>query len=347
MSKRTREDESDGAASGAVVAVKRGRQDGTGNTQAIVETGPLRTSSLAAPIMLLTGHAGEVFCAEFSPDGRSIASGAFDRQIYLWNTHEECQNYAATIAHAGAILDIHWSSDGDKLYTASSDKTCAVWDAHTGERIRRLRGHASIVNCCSPARKSPMLASGSDDGTIKIWDTRRRGYVHSLGNKYQVTAVAYGSNPDQVITAGLDNEIKVWDLRRKDVAFAMKGHVDTVTGLKLSPDGNHVLSNAMDNTVRMWDVRPYAKERMEKVFKGAQHGFEKNLIRCAWTPDGKHVGCGSADRNVYIWNVATQQIKYKLPGHSGSVNDIDFHPSEPIVLSASSDKKIYLGELTL
>lgn len=133
-----------------------------------VTCSPLRTSSLAAPIMLLTGHAGEVFCAEFSPDGRSIASGAFDRQIYLWNTHEECQNYAATIAHAGAILDIHWSSDGDKLYTASSDKTCAVWDAHTGERIRRLRGHASIVNCCSPARKSPMLASGSDDGTIKV-----------------------------------------------------------------------------------------------------------------------------------------------------------------------------------
>ena len=41
-----------------------------------------------------------------------------------------------------------------------------------------------------------------------------------------------------------------------------------MTGLKLSPEGNHVLSNAMDNTVRMWDVRPYAKERMEKVFKG-------------------------------------------------------------------------------
>jgi WD40 repeat protein len=62
----------------------------------------------------------------------------------------------------------------------------------------------------------------------------------------------------------------------------------------------------------------------------AQHGFEKNLIKCAWTPDGKHIGCGSADRNVYVWSVATGQVKYKLPGHTGSVNDIDFHPSEPI-----------------
>lgn len=345
-SKRTRED-SESTESGAVVAVKRGRQDGTGNTQAIVESGPLRTSSLASPIMQLTGHAGEVFSAKFSPDGKSIASVSFDRQIYLWNTFGDCENYMAMIGHAGAILDVRWSSDGEKIFTASSDKTCAVWDATTGERIRRLRGHASIVNCCCPARKSPMLASGSDDGTIKIWDSRRRGYVHSLGNKYQVTAVAYGTNTDQVITAGLDNVIKVWDLRRQSVAFEMEGHRETVTGLTISPNGNHVLSNAMDNTVRMWDIRPYAKQRMEKTFKGAQHGFEKNLIKCAWTPDGKHVGCGSADRNVYIWNVDTGGIKYKLPGHTGSVNDVDFHPSEPIVLSASSDKKLYLGELTL
>eukprot|EP00038_Savillea_parva_P014485 m.11117 g.11117 ORF g.11117 m.11117 type:complete len:347 (-) comp2817_c0_seq1:1239-2279(-) len=346
MAKRTRDDGSAGDDS-AVVAVKRGRGDGTGNDKAIIETGPLRTSSLAAPIMLLTGHAGEVFGAEFSPDGNAIASASFDRQIYLWNTFGECENYAATIGHKGAILDVHWSADGSKLFTASSDKTCAVWDAATGERIRRLQGHASIVNCCSPARKSAMLASGSDDGTIKIWDTRRRGYTHSLGNKYQVTAVAYGASDEQVITAGLDNVVKVWDLRKREVVFTMEGHRETVTGLKLSPDGNHVLSNAMDNTVRMWDVRPYAKQRMEKVFTGAQHGFEKNLIRCAWTPDGKHVACGSADRNVYVWSVATQQIKYKLPGHTGSVNDVDFHPSEPIILSASSDKKIYLGELTL
>lgn len=129
---------------------------------------PMRTSSLAAPIMLLTGHAGEVFSAEFSPDGKAVASASFDRQIYLWNTFGECENYAATIGHKGAILDIHWSSDGSKLFTASSDKTCGVWDAQTGERIRRLRGHASIVNCCSPAQKSPLLASGSDDGTIKV-----------------------------------------------------------------------------------------------------------------------------------------------------------------------------------
>lgn len=54
---------------------------------------------------------------------------------------------------------------------------------------------------------------------------------------------------------------------------------------------------------------------------------------------------GSADRMVYIWEVASRRILYKLPGHSGGVNEVAFHPSEPVVVSASSDKQLYLGEL--
>ena len=89
---------------------------------------------------------------------------------------------------------------------------------------------------------------------------------------------------DTVITGGLDNMVKVWDTRKMAVLYEMSGHTNTVTGLKLSPDGNHVLSNGMDNTVRMWDVRPYAKQRLAKTFVGAQHGFEKNLIKCRCAP---------------------------------------------------------------
>ena len=48
---------------------------------------------------------------------------------------------------------------------------------------------------------------------------------------------------------------------------------------------------------------------------------------------------------VYIWDVASRKLLYKLPGHSGSVNDSVFHPTEPIVCSASSDRQLYLGEL--
>jgi len=55
------------------------------------------------------------------------------------------------------------------IFTASTDKTCGVFDVQTGERIKRFKGHTTFVNSCSPARKGPeLLASGSDDGSVKV-----------------------------------------------------------------------------------------------------------------------------------------------------------------------------------
>lgn len=90
------------------------------------------------------------------------------------------------------------------------------------------------------------------------------------------------------------------------------------------------------------------------------------MLRCSWSPDGSKVSAGSADRFVYVWDTNSRRIIYKLPGHNGSVNDVVFHPKEPIsklfhsfknvkirqlmilfplVASGASDKQIYLGEI--
>ena len=53
-----------------------------------------RTSNLHAPIMQLSGHSSEIYSLKFSPDGQSLASGSFDRLIYLWRVFgESCENY--------------------------------------------------------------------------------------------------------------------------------------------------------------------------------------------------------------------------------------------------------------
>ena len=57
------------------------------------------------------------------------------------------------------------------------------------------------------------------------------------------------------------------------------------------------------------------------------------------------VTAGSACRNVFVWDFDSRRVLYKLPGHDGAVNETSFHPTEPIVGSAGSDGKIFLGEL--
>ena len=50
----------------------------------------------------------------------------------------------------------------------------------------------------------------------------------------------------------------------------------------------------------------------------------------AWSPDGSKISAGSGDRMVYVWDTTSRRILYKFPGHTGSVNEVDFHPTEPI-----------------
>ena len=191
-------------------------------------------------------------------------------------------------------------TDGNTLFSASTDKTVAIWDVEVGMRIKRLKGHTSFVNTCSSARRGPQLiCSGSDDGTIKLWDARKRGVQQTFQNTYQVTATTFNDTAEQVISGGIDNDIKVWDLRKNDILYRLHGHADTITGLMLSPDGSYLLSNSMDNTLRIWDIRPFApQERCVKIMQGHQHTFEKNLLRCNWSPDGSKVSAGSGDRFV-------------------------------------------------
>ncbi|KAF6022729.1 hypothetical protein EB796_018975 [Bugula neritina] len=313
----------------------------------LLSAGIQRTSNLTAPIMLLTGHEGDIFCCKFSHDGQFIASTGFDRQILLWNVYGECENWMSMKGHTGAVLSLRFSTDDSTLFTCSTDKTVAKWDLETCERVKRFKGHQAFVNDVSSARRGPqMLCSGSDDGTIKVWDSRQRAPVNTFQATYQVTSVTFSDTAEQVFSGGIDNDIKVWDLRKNAMVYKMRGHTDTLTGLELSPDGSYLLSNSMDNSVRCWDVRPFApQERCVKIFRGHKHSFEKNLLRCAWSPDGSKISAGSGDRYVYIWDTTSRRVLYKLPGHEGSVNDVAFHPTEPIIMSGSSDKQIYLGEI--
>ena len=297
--------------------------------------------------MLLSGHGDQVFTVRFNPEGDVIASGSHDKKIFLWKTYGECQNFNVLSGHKNAVLQVQWSGDGEQVVSCSPDKTVRAWDAMTGEQTAVLKDHSDIVNTCAMLRRgTPMVVTGGDDCVSLLWDLRARQAVRRFQERYQVTAVEFSETGDQIFSGGIDNKVRVWDLRKDEVLYSLDGHSDTITGMELSPSGTHLLTNSMDNTLRSWDVRPYAPaNRCIRVFTGHTHGFEKNLLRCSWSTDGKMVSAGSSNNMVNIWNVASGELLYCLPGHSGSVNEVAFHPKEPVVASASSDKTLYVGEL--
>ncbi|KAJ1889974.1 hypothetical protein LPJ66_007740 [Kickxella alabastrina] len=338
-----------------VALVKRPKTDDSrheGST-ALIQAGPKRTSGLQAPIMQLSGHSGEVTTCRFSPSGEHLASGSTDMRVFLWNTYGDCENYGILQGHKGGILELQWMPGSERLITASADKTVTMWDATTGEVLKRGRRHTAPVNACCPLRSGTgddnVFASASDDGKLLLWDARERHPVATIDHQLPLTSVAAAHSGNIVYAGSLDNCITAWDVRTMSTpSLVLRGHADTVMGISLSPKtGNYLLSTSLDNTVRLWDLRPYCRipNRCERVFTGAPHGFEKNIIRPAFDRDETMVASGSADRTTTIWNMRSGEIKFKLPGHKGCVTQVDFHPREPIILSSSVDKTMFLGEL--
>jgi Prp8 binding protein len=317
-------------------------------TSALIEAqGMKRTSGLMAPTMQLSGHRGHIYSCKFNPAGTYLASCSADQTISFWEVYGECKNFASVKGHSADVLDLCWSRDGEHVFTASADKNGGMFDVEMGQRVKRFRGHTGVVNSvCAARRGDPLLITGSDDCSALLWDTRFRNATQTLKHDYQITSVAFSDDSTQVFCGGIDNEIHCWDLRANKIVYALEGHEDTVTGLKLSPDGNFLLSNGMDSTLHCWDVRPYVSEtRLANTYRGHQHDFQQNLLKCSWSADGQRISAGSSDRFVYVWDVTTKSILYKLPGHNAAVSEVDFHPNEPVIVSCGADKTIFLGEI--
>ncbi|KAK3066419.1 hypothetical protein LTR53_017241 [Teratosphaeriaceae sp. CCFEE 6253] len=323
---------------GTTQLVKRQRSQADLNGGALARTngagggalvqGAYGSAGLQASVMELAGHSGEVFAARFSPDGASIASGSMDRSILLWRTTGDCANYGV-------------------LYSASADMTVASYDLATAQRIRKHVGHEEVVNCLDVSKRGEeFLVSGSDDGSIGIWDPRQKAALDHIQTDYPITAVCLAEAGNEVYSGGVDNDIKVWDLRMKKISYELNGHADTITSLAISPDSQTLLSYSHDNTVRTWDVRPFAPaNRQVKVFDGAQVGLENNLIRACWDAEGRRIAAGGGDGTVTVWENGSGKMLHKLPGHKGTVNDVRISPDGSMVLSASTDRTMLLGEL--
>ncbi|KAJ1722867.1 hypothetical protein LPJ53_002737 [Coemansia erecta] len=334
----------------ALALAKRPKTD---DNTALIKAAPKRTSGLQAPIMQLTGHSGEVTTCRFSPDGAHLASGSADKQVFLWNTYGDCSNYGVLQGNKGTILELQWMPSGERLITASADTSVSIWDTTTGERIKRCRRHTEAANACSPLSfgtgDDDVFISGADDGMLLLWDARERRPVNAVEHGVPITSVAASQSGNMVYAGSLDNCITGWDVRNlSEPSLVLCGHSDSVMGISISPKtGNYLVSTSLDNTVRLWDLRPYCRlpNRCERVFTGAPHNFERNLIRPAIDRDETMVASGSADRTMTIWNLRSGEIKYKLPGHKGCVTQVDFHPHEPVVLSGSVDRSMFVGEI--
>jgi Prp8 binding protein len=314
-----------------------------------------RTSLLPSPTLFLNCEVGSLLSLHFDVAAKLIATAGMEGSIVLWNI-DDLKTGSLVGKLSKPILDLEFMADGS-IVAAGADCDLSIFDLNTGKK-RKLKGHAEPVNSISTQRNQ--ISSASDDGTLKIWDTRQNQKPSKqFTNEFPLTSTSFSKDSLLVFAGGIDNVIRGYDLRNDSVLYEFGGHSDTITALKVSPDGQNLLSNSMDNSLKIWDIKPYSltPTRELMTFKrnnvlANHHGYEGNLIRPCWSPCNQFVSCGSGDRSVNVWNLNKKRLVYKLPGliilivgHKGCVNEVGW--SGGVLASCGSDGVVVLGEINV
>jgi len=120
--------------------------------------------------------------------------------------------------------------------------------------IRTLEGHSHSVSSVAFSPDGKVLASGSFDDTIKLWDVQTGRALQTLtGHSDNVNSVAF--SPDGKVLASGSATIKLWDVQTGRVQQTLTGYSDIVNSVAFSPNGKVLASGSYDNTIKLWDVQ--------------------------------------------------------------------------------------------
>jgi WD40 repeat protein len=239
------------------------------------------------------GHAESVNCIVFSPDGETIASAGNDRIIRLWNAHTG-ELLKTLTGHIENVNTIAFSPDGNTIASGSGrlvylgggedQGTCVgqeirLWNPNTGEPIKTLIGHTSVVNSVAFSPNGNTIASGSGhwmgyEGTysageeIRLWNVDTGELLKTLtGHKNVVSSVAFSPDGNLIVSGdwwyhwvnghlssgAVGGEIRVWDAHTGELLKTLTGHTGEVSSVAFSPDGKTLASGRTDGTILLWD----------------------------------------------------------------------------------------------
>jgi WD40 repeat protein len=206
----------------------------------------------------------------------------------------------------------------------------------TGERLATLRGHTGTIRCLSYSADGLQLASGSDDGTICLWNIARRCQEATLeGQTGRIWCLSYSADGLQLASGSDDHTIRLWNLARRCQEATLEGHTNRILCLSYSADGLQLASGGFDNTIRLWNVARRCREATLEGYAGT--------IRClSYSADGLQLASGSGDSTIRLWIVARRRQEATLERHTDEVSCLSYSADGLQLASGSEDGTICL-----
>jgi WD40 repeat protein/class 3 adenylate cyclase len=297
--------------------------------------------------LTVPGPANRQGGVSFSPDGTSFAVPGQDSGVTIRDV-ETGAKIITLKGHDATIRRMAFSPDGSLLAAADgaepgnpqANRTVPVWDVVTGELVMTLTGHTDHVSAVAYSPDGQRLATGSWDGTVRLWDASSGKELHAVDVGSEVFPLAFSPDGRWLVSGDDgDKSLTVWDADTLDRRARLRGHTDLIQDVAFAPAGQ-VVTAGWDGTAKVWDL---ASRRELATLRG----HTGPLLGVAVSPDGTLVATGSLDGTAKLWHLATGREKLTLFGHDIVVNTVAFSPDGRFLATGSGDGTVALHLLPI
>lgn len=231
-----------------------------------------------------------------SPDERLLAFSSYygEKSIRIWDaeTNNQIRELSRAQRRNADIRSVAFSPDGN--FIASVDgNLLQLWSGKTWGFIRQLNPRG-IVYSIAFRFDGKVLASGSKDAHVWIWDVDKGSLIKQTPSVYEGTIRSIAFSPDGMLVAFCSDEsVWLWDVGTNEPEKLFE-HEGIVHAVAFSPDGNFLASGSEDRTVRIWNVTKSAQEQILKEHR-------KPVLAVAFRPDSQILASGGMDGKVFLW----------------------------------------------
>ncbi len=239
-----------------------------------------------------------------------------------------------------AICAVAISPSGHYWAAGSKRGEVRVW-REAGQSLHLAwQAHTEFVWTLAFSPDERLLASGTPDGSLKLWDVESGALLWSSWQTRGNNRLAFSPDGELLASAGGDATVRFWDAKLGTCLQELP-HPGPVFGLAWSRDGGLLASGDFAGTLRLWQRQPTGSARCVQTLSG-----HSNWVRgLGFAKDGSLLASGSCDGTVKLWEIASGRCLETFIGHSDQVQALACSPDGRILASGSNDHTIQLWDV--